>query len=150
MRECPSCKAKIKENAKFCTNCGEKISDTTAIMRTKKCKKCMSDIDLNAKVCPNCRSRQGMPIWLIILLVFLAIGVMSSLADDSSSEKKVVGSTTTSSSEEQESDDSNKTNSDNDSKPSTNEKLTLLEHYISDKSNIQTLFRLSNFFQFFT
>ena len=51
----------------------------------KKCKHCQTEIDANAKICPNCRKKQGMPIWLIIILVIIGIGVISSIGSENSS-----------------------------------------------------------------
>ena len=46
----------------------------------KKCKHCQTEIDAKAKVCPNCRKKQGMPVWLIIIIAIVAIVVISSIA----------------------------------------------------------------------
>ena len=44
--ECPKCKAKVKENAKFCPECGEKLGAA--------CPKCGNPVKPNAKFCPEC------------------------------------------------------------------------------------------------
>ena len=58
----------------------------------KKCKYCQSEIDSQAKICPNCRKKQGMPKWVIILIVIVAFMVIGSFGDDSS-ENKPTGET---------------------------------------------------------
>ena len=50
---------------------------------SKICKKCKSEIDNGAKICPNCRKKQGMPVWLIILIVFLFIGMIGTISSES-------------------------------------------------------------------
>ena len=42
-------------------------------MDKKKCKYCQSEIDKKAKICPNCRKKQGMPKWLIAIIVVVVI-----------------------------------------------------------------------------
>lgn len=61
----------------------------------KKCKHCQSEIDDKAKICPNCRKKQGMPVWLIVILVIVGISVLGSAfgGDSSSDENKPSGST---------------------------------------------------------
>lgn len=60
----------------------------------KKCKHCQSEIDDKAKICPHCRKKQGMPIWLIIILVIVGIGFIGSMGDgESSSNDKPAGTT---------------------------------------------------------
>lgn len=51
----------------------------------KKCKYCHEEINSQAKICPNCRKKQGTPLWLIILIVLVAIGIISSMGDDNTS-----------------------------------------------------------------
>lgn len=76
---------------------------------SKICKKCKSEIDNTAKVCPHCRKKQGMPLWLIVVLVIVGISMISSF---SSSE--------TNSGEEKTGTTNNKSNK-------TTEKFTLLD-----------------------
>lgn len=45
---CPSCGAKIEEDAKFCTNCGAKIENDF------KCPNCGDLISAGDKFCTNC------------------------------------------------------------------------------------------------
>lgn len=60
----------------------------------KKCKHCQSEIDVKAKICPNCRKKQGMPIWLIIILAIVGISVFGSIVGGgSSSSDKPTGAT---------------------------------------------------------
>lgn len=62
----------------------------------KKCKYCQTEIDSKAKVCPNCHKKQGMPIWLIVILVILGIMIIGSIAGggSESDKKEQTGSTT--------------------------------------------------------
>ena len=62
-----------------------KNTENDSTSNTKQCKKCKSFIDKKAKKCPNCGSKQGLPVWAIILIVIVAIGVLSSLGKDDSS-----------------------------------------------------------------
>lgn len=60
----------------------------------KNCKYCQTEIDAKAKICPNCRKKQGMPKWLIIVLIILGISFLASLAGGAGdSEDKPSGST---------------------------------------------------------
>ena len=43
----------------------------------KKCKYCQTEIDPKAKICPNCRKKQGMPKWVIFLIVIVVIGIFA-------------------------------------------------------------------------
>ena len=52
----------------------------------KKCKHCQSKIDAKAKICPNCRKKQGMPKWLIAIIVIIGIVVLGSAMGGESSE----------------------------------------------------------------
>lgn len=62
---------------------------------SKICKKCKSEIDNGAKVCPHCRKKQGMPVWLIIILVIVGISIIISFSsgDNSSSNENQTGTT---------------------------------------------------------
>lgn len=61
----------------------------------KKCKHCQSEIEDKAKVCPNCRKKQGMPTWLIVILVIFGIIIISSIiSGDSDSSNNPTGTTT--------------------------------------------------------
>ena len=51
----------------------------------KKCKHCQTEIETKAKICPNCRKKQGMPIWLIVVLIIIGIALVSSIAGGQSS-----------------------------------------------------------------
>lgn len=42
----------------------------------KKCKYCQSEIDNKAKICPNCRKKQGLPKWVIFLIVIFVFVVI--------------------------------------------------------------------------
>ncbi len=46
--QCPSCGAEIKAHAKFCEECGTKLSQVT------KCPKCGGEVKEGAKFCPSC------------------------------------------------------------------------------------------------
>lgn len=51
----------------------------------KKCKYCRVDIPKEAKICPNCKKRQGVKIWLIVLIVIAAMIIIGAIIPDSSS-----------------------------------------------------------------
>ena len=42
-------------------------------VETKQCKKCREQINKKAKKCPHCGAKQGMPIWLIIVIILVII-----------------------------------------------------------------------------
>ena len=44
--------------------------------KTKTCKMCKELIDKNAKKCPHCGSKQGMPGWLIVIIVIIGLAVI--------------------------------------------------------------------------
>lgn len=50
-RTCPSCGTALKAEAKFCDNCGAKLSNT--------CSKCGAELRPGAKFCENCGSPVG-------------------------------------------------------------------------------------------
>ena len=50
--KCPKCGALVKENAKFCPECGEK-------MGTEICPKCGAKVKAGAKFCPECGVKLG-------------------------------------------------------------------------------------------
>ena len=62
----------------------------------KKCKHCQSEIDDKAKICPKCRKKQGLPTWLIVILVIFGLIVISSVfgGESESGENKPTGTTT--------------------------------------------------------
>lgn len=60
----------------------------------KKCKYCQTEIDSKAKVCPNCKKKQGIPKWVIIVLVIIGITIVSSSGGGSDTKDKPTGSTT--------------------------------------------------------
>ncbi len=43
---------------------------------TSVCKKCKEEIKKGAKKCPKCGASQGMPVWVIVLIVFLFLGII--------------------------------------------------------------------------
>ena len=46
---------------------------------TKTCKKCKEQINKQAKKCPKCGANQGMPAWLVVILVIVGIFVFGSI-----------------------------------------------------------------------
>ena len=53
----------------------------------KKCKYCKSEIDSKAKNCPNCGKKQGIPVWLIVIIVLFILGIIASAGSNDNSEK---------------------------------------------------------------
>ena len=49
---------------------------------TKQCKKCKAPINIKAKKCPYCGSSQGMPVWLIVIIVIVAMSIISNTITD--------------------------------------------------------------------
>ena len=47
--KCPNCGADVKANAKFCPECGKKLTE-----ENKKCPKCGAQVKSGAKFCPEC------------------------------------------------------------------------------------------------
>lgn len=62
----------------------------------KKCKHCQSEIDEKAKICPKCRKKQGMPKWLVAIIVIIVLAMFGSAmgGESTSTEEKKTGSTT--------------------------------------------------------
>lgn len=55
VKECNNCGAEIKQEAKFCTNCGAPQEDEPAVTaQTKNCPNCGAELDIDAKFCPEC------------------------------------------------------------------------------------------------
>ena len=50
---------------------------------TKICKKCKEEINKKAKRCPKCGAKQGMPVWLIIVIAVVVIAVFANLGGGS-------------------------------------------------------------------
>lgn len=55
---------------------------------TKLCKHCKSEIPVKAKVCPVCGKKQGMALWLKILIAFFVIGIIGNVLGVNDSDKK--------------------------------------------------------------
>ena len=60
----------------------EGVKNTENNVNTKQCKKCKSLIDKKARKCSHCGSKQGFPIWVIVLIAIIVIALLSSLGDD--------------------------------------------------------------------
>lgn len=54
----------------------------------KECKKCKEKINKSAKKCPHCGSKQGIPKWLIVILVIIAFGIIFSGNSDNETENE--------------------------------------------------------------
>lgn len=65
----------------------------------KKCKYCQTEIEKKAKICPHCRKKQGMPKWIIVLLVVIGLVAISSINEGDSSTKEEQKTGTTNSAE---------------------------------------------------
>ena len=55
--KCPKCGANVKQDAKFCPECGNNMGP-----QTDKCIKCGADIKKGAKFCPECGAQQAAPV----------------------------------------------------------------------------------------
>lgn len=51
----------------------------------KKCKYCQTEIDSKAKICPNCRKKQGIPKWLLVIIIFVVICTIVGISSSSES-----------------------------------------------------------------
>lgn len=54
----------------------------------KECKKCKEKINKSAKKFPHCGSKQGIPKWLIVILVIIAFGIIFSGNSDNEIENE--------------------------------------------------------------
>ena len=54
---------------------------------TKLCKHCKTEIPYDAKVCPNCRKKQGMALWLKVLIVFAVLAIIGGVFGGDSEDK---------------------------------------------------------------
>ena len=54
-KSCPDCGAELKQNAKFCPECGHKFTTTAK----KNCIYCNAEINAKAKFCPECGKNQN-------------------------------------------------------------------------------------------
>ena len=53
-KPCPKCKTMLKENAKFCSNCGYRFPAPSG-----NCPKCNAALTPDSKFCPNCGEKVG-------------------------------------------------------------------------------------------
>ena len=60
----------------------------------KKCKHCQTEIDSKAKICPNCRKKQGVPLWLIIILIIIGISIIVTASNGDVNNNSAQGVTT--------------------------------------------------------
>ena len=65
----------------------------------KKCKYCQTEIEKKAKICPHCRKKQGIPKWIIVLLVVIGLVAINSFNEGDSSTKEEQKTGTTNNSE---------------------------------------------------
>ena len=63
---------------------------------TKICKYCKTEIPYDAKVCPQCRKKQGMGLFLKIVIVLLVLGLIGAIFGGGSDETPKTSSTSTS------------------------------------------------------
>lgn len=63
---------------------------------TKVCKHCQSVIPKKAKICPVCKKKQGVPKWVIVLVVIVCIGILGSATGGSSDNTESTTSSQTS------------------------------------------------------
>ena len=52
--ECPKCHAAVKKGAKFCPECGEKMT-----VEKVKCPICGTEVNAKTKFCPECGAKMG-------------------------------------------------------------------------------------------
>ena len=56
--------------------------------KTKQCKKCKEEINIAAKKCPHCGAKQGIPKWVIAIIVFFILVAVASSGGESDSAKE--------------------------------------------------------------
>ena len=56
MKNCPNCGGEVKDNAKFCRHCGNKIEQKPAFVF---CEECGAKIEANAPFCEECGAKVG-------------------------------------------------------------------------------------------
>ncbi|MBE6157616.1 MAG: hypothetical protein E7160_02360 [Firmicutes bacterium] len=61
------------------------------VQKTKQCKKCKEEINVAAKKCPHCGSKQGIPKWVIAIIVFFVLVAVVSSGGESDSSKSTSG-----------------------------------------------------------
>lgn len=59
--------------------------------KTKQCKKCKEEINIAAKKCPHCGAKQGIPKWVIAIIVFFVLVAVASSGGESDSSKSSSG-----------------------------------------------------------
>lgn len=83
---CMHCGSKVCKEAEVCTSCGRELNKNVYTnSSTKKCKKCGEQINKDLKKCPQCGTRQGMPVWLIVVIAIVVVIFVSSNSDNNSS-----------------------------------------------------------------
>ena len=88
-RFCTNCGKKIDQESNFCKNCGKNLNEEiiqTKTISTKKCKKCNEEINKKIKKCPKCGATQGIPTWVIVILIIIGFIFIITIADKDKSE----------------------------------------------------------------
>lgn len=57
MKVCPNCKKELKDTAKFCGGCGQKIEQEVVLQESKKCASCGNTLKASAKFCGKCGAK---------------------------------------------------------------------------------------------
>ena len=56
---CPKCNNPLREGAKFCTKCGEKIAQPAQSTTSNACPQCGATLKEGAKFCTKCGCKVG-------------------------------------------------------------------------------------------
>ncbi len=106
---CEHCGAKLKENAKFCHECGNSINSNSSIDKINQCPECGRELDKSEKYCEHCGaklnilnnppkdnknfiSKYKIPLIIILLAstIILSLVIFSSLYTEPSPNIQVV------------------------------------------------------------
>ena len=78
---CINCGNKLKEDSKFCENCGASLNKIENLEELKECRYCKSKINKEAEICPHCRKRQPMGLntrlnFFEVILILILTGIV--------------------------------------------------------------------------
>lgn len=90
---CEHCGSKVHNEAVICPSCGRQLNNKNININvnaeTKKCKKCGAQINKSEKKCPQCGSKQGMPIWLIVVIAIVGVIFITSFSGNSENDSNL-------------------------------------------------------------